>query len=133
MCPSTTNLVIAQVRPQSKLWIAIGVAQPIYQLRETDRLQVSFVIVNDGDWIANPGIDSSHLFINGIEPKDWSFVISNGIRTSYFNALPAGKILSFGYQLGSRYFARPGIYTVFWQVGKVRSAEITFRVMPGKS
>lgn len=129
--PLSDHRVAAQVKPQPKLWVAIGVAQPVYQLAETAKLQVSFAVVNDGDAIADPGIGSSHLFINGTEPNDWSFVINNGIRSAYFTALPPGQVLSFGYQLGPRYFATPGIYTVRWQVGDFRSPEITFRVMPG--
>ena len=131
LCSPTAHCLSAQAQPQSKLWVAIGVAQPIYQLAETAKLQVSFVVVNDGDKIADPRIGSSHLFINGTEPSDWSFVINNGIRSSYFTALPPGEILSFGYQLGPRYFSKPGVYTVHWQVGTFRSPDMTFRVMPG--
>src|SRR5258708_24262962 len=76
-------------------------------------------------------IESSHLFVNGVEPKDWSFVIGNGLRNSYFKALPPGQILSFGYQLGPRYFSTPGIYSVRWEGPTYKSAEVTFRVMPG--
>lgn len=64
-------------------------------------MAVSFIVVNDGQIEANPRVESSHLFINGVEPMDWVVVIGNGLRSSYFGDLPPGKILSFGYQLGT--------------------------------
>ena len=128
--PLGDHRVAAQVKPPAKLWVAIGVGRPVYHLAETATLQVSFVVVNDGAAIADPGIGSSRLFINGTEPNDWSFVINNGIRSSDFTALPPGQVFSFGYELGPRYFATPGIYTIRWQVGEFRSPEMTFRVVP---
>ncbi len=119
-----------QASPQ-KLWSAISVAQPVFSLKEAGTLQLYFAVVNDGDTVANPNVDATHLFINGSEPKDWSFVIGNGPRTKYFSALPPGQTLSFTYQLGSRYFSTPGVYTVRWEGPDFRSPEITFRVMPG--
>jgi hypothetical protein len=91
--------VAAQVKPRPKLWVAIGVAQPVYHLAEIAKLQLSFAVVNDGNAVADPGIGSSHLFINGKEPDDWEIVINNGPRSDYFTALPPGEVLSFGYQL----------------------------------
>jgi hypothetical protein len=119
-----------------KLWSAIGVAQPVFSLKEAGTLQLYFAVVNDGETVANPNVEASHLFIahngsEGSEPKDWSFVIGNGPRTAYFSALPPGQTLSFTYQLGSRYFSMPGVYTVRWEGPDYRSPEITFRVMPG--
>jgi hypothetical protein len=78
------NIAIAQSNPQIKLWAAIGVSQPVFQLHEAEKMAVSFIVVNDGLTEANPNVGSSHLFINGVEPKDWGFVISNGLRTPYF-------------------------------------------------
>ena len=130
-CSLGHNAVSAQAIPQIKLWSAISVTQPVVHLKEAGKLQVFFAVVNDGDTVADPHIESSHLFVNGAEPKDWAFVISNGLRTSYFTALPPGQALSFTYQLGSRYFATPGIYTVRWEGPNFRSPEITLRVMPG--
>ena len=114
---------------QPKLSIAVSVPQPVYQLVETAKLQVYFTVVNDGEATVDPSIGSSHLFINGKEPNDWNIVINNGIRNSYFTALPPGEILSFTYQLGPRYFASPGIYKIQWQLGSQQSPEIVFRVM----
>lgn len=87
-------------------------------------------MVNDGQTEVNPRIESSHLFINGGEPKDWAIVIGNGLRSSWFWALPPGKILSFRYQLGPRYFSKPGIYTLRWESANFSSPTVTFRVMP---
>lgn len=120
----------AQEGSKPKLWLALGVARPVFSVAEIATLQVSFAVVNDGDSVVDPEIGSSHLFINGVEPKDWNIVINNGLRSSDFTALPPGRLLSFGYQLGSRYFAKPGIYTVRWQVRNFRSADLIFRVMP---
>ena len=44
--------------------------------------------------------------------------------------LPPGHVLSFGYMLGERYFAKPGIYTVRWWGDKFKAEPITFRVLP---
>src|SRR4051812_39367833 len=120
----------AQVRAQPKLWIGIGVSKPVYELAETDRLTVSFVVVNDGVTFADPEVGASHLFVNGAEPRDWNIVINNGIRTPQFTALPPGEVLSFAYQLGPRYFATPGIYVLRWQLGTLQTAETTSRVLP---
>jgi hypothetical protein len=121
--------LLSKLEAPQKLWAAIGVAQPVFSLKEAATLQLSFAVVNDGETVANPNVRASHLFINGSEPKDWSFVISNGIGSAYSTALPPGKTLSF--IMGSRYFAMPGIYTVRWEAPNFRSPEITFRVMPG--
>ncbi len=131
LCSPGGRRLAAQASPENKLWLAIGVAKPVYQLAEIPKLQVDFAVVNDGDTITDPGIGSSHLFINGAEPKDWNLVINNGVRTSAFAALPSGQLLYFSYQLGGRYFGAPGIYTVRWQVRSFWSPEIVFRVMPG--
>jgi hypothetical protein len=132
LCSSTDVRLAAQVNPRSGFWIAIGVAQPVYRLADVAKLQVSFVVVNDGDAAADPGIGSSQLFINDIEPRDWRIVINNGIRSPSFTALPPGEVLSFSYQLGPRYFTKPGVYRVRWKAGSVQSPEITFRVLPDK-
>src|ERR1017187_9604547 len=72
---------------QVKLWAAMSVPQPIFYGRETDALQISFGVFNDGRSPINPTIDSSHLFINGIELKDWLFIVTNGPGTSSFSSL----------------------------------------------
>jgi|ERR1043166_765636 hypothetical protein len=111
-----------------KLWAAISV-QPIYWEGKTDALQVQFGLVNDGGSTINPNIESSHLLINGVEPKDWSFVIGNGPRTPSDYALPPGQPLIFGYALG-RYFQKPGVYTVGWRGENFKASDITLRVLP---
>lgn len=117
--------------PTEHLWAAITVQEPIFQEGRTESLQVYFGLFNDGHLTINPKIDSSHLLINGVEPKDWPFIITNGLRTPSFNSLPPGQYLRFTYVLG-RYFQKPGIYTLRWKGENFRSAELTFRVLPGK-
>ncbi len=130
VCFAGTCRVAAQVNPPKKLWLAIMSDKPVYQLDEVPRLSISFAVVNDGNTTVNPGIEDSHLLINGVEPKDWDYVIHNGVRSELFWALPSGRSLSFLYQLGNRFFTAPGIYRVRWQVGDSWAPEITFRVMP---
>jgi|ERR1700680_1609756 len=112
-----------------KLWATISVHPTIYYEGNTDALQVHFGLVNDGSSTVNPNIESSHLLINGVEPKDWSNVIINGLRTPSFRALPPGQTLDFSYVLG-RYFQKPGVYTVGWQGAHFKAADITLRVLP---
>jgi hypothetical protein len=112
-----------------KLWAAISVFQPIYWEGKTDALQVEFGLVNDGSSTINPNIESSHLLINGVELKDWSFVIHNGIGTPSDYALPPGQPLIFGAALG-RYFQKPGVYTVGWRGETFKASDITLRVLP---
>jgi hypothetical protein len=117
---------------QVSLWAGISVPQPIYGEGGTAKLTISFGVVNDGTSTANPKIGVSHLSINGVEPKDWPFVINNGLRSPESNALPPGHFLSFGYVLGERYFAKPGVYTVRWWGDNLTAAPITFRVVPDR-
>jgi hypothetical protein len=120
----------AQREPkQVALWAGISVAQPIFGEGGVEKLQISFGVVNDGIATVDPRIGSSHLSINGVEPKDWIFVINNGLRTPEFQALPPGHFLSFSYTLG-RYFAKPGVYTVRWWGENFRAQPITLRVLP---
>jgi hypothetical protein len=114
------------------LWAAVGVTKPLFQLYEMQQMALSFIVVNDGTTTVNPRINSSRLLINGVEPKDWGIVIMNGLRTPDFESLAPGKILSFGYQLGPRYFSSPGTYSVRWEGENLKSAEVIFRVMPAQ-
>jgi hypothetical protein len=112
------------------LWAGISVPQPIYGEGGTAKLTINFGVVNDGTSTVNPKIGAPHLSINGVEPKDWPIVINNGLRSPESEALPPGHFLSFGYMLGDRYFAKPGVYTVRWWGDNFRAAPITFRVLP---
>ena len=121
----------AQATSQIKLWAVLGVSKPILQLSEAEKMSLDFYVVNDGPTVADARIESTRLFINGVRLVAWENSISaNGLRNEYFNALPPGKILQFGYQLGPRYFATPGIYTVQWEGPDYKSPPLTFRVMP---
>lgn len=125
------NEAQAQKPKQAKLWAAISVPQRIYvEGYGTEHLQIYFAVYNDGHLAVSPQVESSHLFINGVEPQDWSFVIANGIRNELFSSLPPGQVLQFTYLLGPRYFLKPGIYTVRWQGEDFKSPELTFRVVP---
>jgi hypothetical protein len=116
-------------RPTGNLWAAISAPQSIYvEGSETERLQIYFGVYNDGASAVGPNVESSHLYINGVEPKDWSLVISNGIRNELFSSLPPGQTLQFTYLLGPRYFQEPGIYRVRWE--NFKSPDLTFRVVP---
>ena len=113
------------------MWAAISVPQPIIEEGgDVEHLPINFGVVNDGHATVDPNVESSHLFINGVEPPDWSFVIHNGIRGSSFYALPPGQALEFGYLLGPRYFQKPGAYTVRWEGENFKSPELTFRGVP---
>lgn len=120
----------AQSDSPIKLWVGVSVDKPVYSQAESGEIQVTFAVVNDGHTTVNPEIGGSHLFINGVEPENWSFIIGNGPRTSDFDALPSGEKLLFVYQLGNPYFLKPGIYTLRWETRNFRSAETAFRVMP---
>src|SRR5271163_2702747 len=78
-----------------KLWASISVKPKIYWEGNTDALQIHFGLVNDGNSTVNPNIESSHLLINGVEPKDWGNIIINGLRSPSFRALPPGQTLAF--------------------------------------
>ena len=120
-----------KTKPTSKLWAAITVPQPIYlEGYETKHLEIYFAVYNDGDLAVGPQVESSHLFINGVEPENWSYVIGNGIRNDLFRSLPSGEILQFNYLLGPAYFVKPGIYTVRWEGENFKSPELTIRVVP---
>jgi hypothetical protein len=83
----------------AKLWAAISVTQPIYvEGGETERLQIYFGVYNDGASAVGPNVESSHLYINGVEPPDWQ-IIGNGIRNDLFSSLPPGETLQFTYQV----------------------------------
>lgn len=129
----TLLLFVAQgggVMMEPLLWAAITVPQPIFYQDRIEDLSMSFALVNDGGSTVDPKIGSSHLLINGVEPKDWFIVIGNGPRNEWFNALPPGQVLQFGYQLGPRYFQKPVVYTVRWEGENFKSPELTFRVVP---
>jgi hypothetical protein len=67
------------------LWAAMSVSQPIFYGREADALQMSFGIFNDRALPVNPRVESSHVLINGVELKDWRFIVTNGPHTSSFS------------------------------------------------
>jgi hypothetical protein len=122
-------------KPGAKLWAGLGVTSPVVSADEVtypDFFMLFFTLVNDGDKTVNPEVDASQLLVNGKELKDWGFIIGNGPRGSDFEALPPGECLRFGRAMG-RYFAEPRVYKVQWKGKAFESAEVVFRVLPGKA
>ena len=120
----------SQRRAKQNLWAAMTVSQPVIPKNRINDLTITFAIVNDGDSTVNPGVAASHLFVNGVELKQWAFISSNGPKGSFNTALPAKRTLLFVYALGM-YFQKPGVYTVRWQGDNFTAPDITFRVLPG--
>jgi hypothetical protein len=118
---------------EGNLWAAISVNRPIIdgEMMSQDPFMIHFGLVNDGDKAVDPEIESSQLFVNGKELKDWSFIIGNGPRDDRWKALPPGDHLSFGYALG-KHFEKPGAYRVSWKGKNFESPEIVFRVKSSK-
>ena len=111
------------------LWASISVNEPVFSEGGTDRLQIFFALVNDGKTTVNPKTNTSHLWINGEEVKDWSFIEGNGPRSSDRTALPPSASLKFTYAMGD-HFKKPGTYKVRWEGENFKASEITFRVLP---
>ena len=132
--PTFATIAAAQDRnerqPHAKLWAAMAINQPVFSKNEKGNLTLFFAIVNDGDSTVNPGIAKSHLFINGVELKQWEFINGNGPRGSNFTALPPKRTVLFSCGCGS-YFSGPGVYTVRWWGENFKAPDITFRVVPG--
>jgi hypothetical protein len=118
--------------PAAKIGLSatISVAQAVFHVKETKTLNVNFTVTNAGAATVDPDIRSTQLLVNGAVQEGWLMVMANGPRTSQFEALPPGQTLRFGAQLGSRYFAKPGVYKVRWKGPNYETPEITFRVVP---
>jgi hypothetical protein len=133
---ASPGVAVAQTRKEGQrqakqiLWAAMSVQQPVFAKTRTNELTITFAVVNDGDSTVNPGIASSHLFINGVELKEWAFISSNGPSTSFHTALPPKRALLFTCGCG-QYFSKPGVYTLRWQGESFKASDITFRVLPG--
>jgi hypothetical protein len=132
--PTLPTVAAAQGRnesqPHVRLWAAMAINQPVFSKNRTDNLTLTFAVVNDGDSTVNPGIAKSHLFINGVELKQWEFISTNGPRSSVFTALPPKRTVMFGCGCG-QYFSKPGVYTLRWQGENFKAPDLTFRVVPG--
>ena len=119
-----------QLRP--KLWAAISVSDPLFQEGGTKDLMIHFTLVNDGNAVVDPRIESSKISVNGEELENSGFIFGNGIRSSNWNALAPGDALRFTYGL-EQYFLKPGIYKVSWKGEDFETSTIVFRVMPSKN
>lgn len=118
-----------------RLWAGLGVTSPVIwadDVADPQFFAIFFSMVNDGKKTVNPEIDSSRLFINGKELKDWGFIVGNGPRTDDFEALAPGECLQFTKAMGN-YFTEPGIYKVKWKGKAFESSDVVFRVLPKKT
>jgi hypothetical protein len=122
-----------KAKPQTPhLWAAIGVSDPLFREAWTKDLMLHFTVVNDGSETIDPKIESSKIIINGEELEPSSFIFSNGIRSTNWNALAPGEALRFSLGM-NEYFKKPGIYKVAWKGENFEAPVIVFRVMPSKS
>lgn len=112
-----------------KSWAAISVNRPVFSEGTETQILISVALVNDGDKVVDPRVDSSRLLVNGKELKDWPIVIGNGPRDERWQALPPGDYLSSACDV-TEYFRKPGTYRVSWRGQGFQSPEIVFRVMP---
>ncbi|HEU0143483.1 MAG TPA: hypothetical protein VFQ47_01740 [Nitrososphaera sp.] len=123
----------ANAQQQSlNLWAAISVSDPLFRESWTKDLTIHFTLVNDGNEIIDPKIESSKIIINGEALESSGFIFSNGPRSKNWNALAPRDALRFSIGL-NEYFKKPGIYKVSWKGQNFEAPQITFRVMPSKS
>lgn len=115
-----------------KLWAALSVNRSLFHEGGTKGLSIHFTLVNDGEEIVAPNIESSKITINGAELEDSRLILGNGPRDDRWNALPSGKAIEFAYALED-YFKKPGIYRVSWKGENFETPTIEFRVMPDKT
>ena len=112
-----------------KLWAGMSINQPLFRVgKDTNLLQFSFALVNDGDKVVDPRIPGHPRLIVNDKELDLSSVPGVGLRDERFKALPPGDNLQFGMTAG-QFFDRPGVYRVYWQGEGFRSNEVIFRVM----
>jgi archaellum component FlaG (FlaF/FlaG flagellin family) len=123
-------LSFAAPASEINLSATISVPQAVFRVEEAKKLNVSFTVTNSGTAAVDVDTGSSQLFINGEAQKEWATTIVNGAGASYFRPLPAGQTLLFTYQLGPRYFSKPGVYKIRWKGPYYETPEITFRVVP---
>ena len=134
-------ILLSQGQPKSQqqatentLSAGIAFQEPIYTISEMNRVLTCFALFNHGPSTVNPKVESSHLLINGVEPKNWPFLIKATVerfsRTMPFlNSLPPGGHLRFDCPI-AEYFEKPGVYTLRWQGESFRSPDLTVRVVP---
>jgi hypothetical protein len=114
------------------LWAALTVTPAASRRGETREPSLEFTLVNDGAEVLDPEIALSQLVVDGAVWPDSGLVLGNGPRDARFAALPPGDSLRFTRALGGS-FPEPGVYRVRWQGARFRSAEVVFRVLPGRS
>jgi hypothetical protein len=120
---------MAAFKPEKKLWVAMSVNHPVFVLGVDKQLVIQFVVVNDGDMIINPELESTTLLINGKEWKNWGTTIGGGPRDNRDEALPSGDYLNSTIDFTDR-FKEPGIYKLTWKGKGFQAADLVFRVLP---
>ena len=123
--------------PKAKIWAGLAVTSPTIgtdDVTDGQFFMVSFALVNDGDknFAPTEDVNTSKLFVNGKELKEWPHVIRNGPRETPGTELKTGESLRFGKAIG-KYCTEPGIYKVQWKGKSFESAVVEFRVLPAKS
>jgi hypothetical protein len=135
---SVNGLLLAQdqgaLPKNENVWASISVQPSVFWKNYTDRVQVHFVVLNDGPSAINPRIGSCRLLINGVEAQGWDYLntvstLGNAMRNPDFYNLPPGRPLQFVYALGE-FFNKPGIYVVGWSCEKFKVTDVTIRVLP---
>jgi len=133
---ATISLLVAspsiQIKrpPQIKLWASISVSIPVCVKGSDKDLLFSFAVVNDGTKLTNPELETSRLYINGEELRDWrDIIISNGPRPEYWDSIPPGKFILVGYTIGE-HLSKPGSYKIVWKGAHFTSNELEFRRLP---
>jgi RNA polymerase sigma-70 factor (ECF subfamily) len=95
---------------------------------ETDKLIMTFTMLNKGDKVIDPDISGARIIVNGKELVGSSLLLGNGPRDVNFDKLPPGQRTQFAIALGD-YFKKPGVYRVSWEGRAFRAPEIVFRVL----
>ena len=122
--------------PKAEIWAGLAVTSPTIgadDVTDARLFMVSFALVNDGDknFAPTEDVNTSKLFINGKELKEWPHVIRNGPREALGTELKTGESLRFGKAIG-KYVTEPGVYKIQWKGKSFESPVVEFRVLPAR-
>jgi hypothetical protein len=95
---------------------------------ETPFVEISFVLLNDGDTPQDTSPGTWTLVIDGTESSDSAMMFGNGPRpTGGWQTLDSGETAEFGYALEvSKYFTVAREYRLSWKGAEFQSPTITF-------
>jgi hypothetical protein len=118
------------------IWAGVTVNRSMFDWRprikilgeEPQRVMLTFTLMNDSDRTIDPEVRQSELLINGKPFERWQFILGNGPRDEWREALPPGEFTVWGYSMND-YFQKPGIYKIMWKGKRFQSREIEFRVI----